>query len=190
MSFQNSFDTLIFSFIERICKECDVKSKDGQQITPAELKMLWQNDTLNPGGDTVENMLAKLKKNKVGELRSMCKSKDLESVGKKYELITRLLNEAGHEVEAEDIKSILSTKKSQKKTKKSRIVLKKHPTLKDYFWHVETNFVMISKQEGVVGKIKENREGEPTVVPLEQEDYELAKKWNFPVLNGDCYEEN
>ena len=53
-----------------------------------------------------------------------------------------------------------------------------------------SNISVIKRIEGVVGKIKENREGEPTVVPLEQDDYELAKKWNFPVLNGDCYEEN
>jgi hypothetical protein len=65
-----------------------------------------------------------------------------------------------------------NTKKSKKdsNTKKPMLILRKHRFFKNYFFHKETGFLVKNKKEGVIGKIKENKDTEPEIVELTEED--------------------
>ena len=60
--------------------------------------------------------------------------------------------------------------KNGSETKKPRLILRKHNFFKSYFFHKETGFLVKNKKEGVIGKIKENKDKVPEIIQLTTED--------------------
>jgi hypothetical protein len=181
---------MIDAYLNELSNKFDIADKiTGRTITKEDLWKIWDGNSVEIDFSDEEQAFTYLSKCKAADLKQLCREKKLDNKGCKYHLITRLMNFYDHDVTEEEIKSMTSRKSSPKKKQKNKNerILRKHPKFTDYFWHPSTNFMMLSKKEGVVGKISE-RSGKTEIVTLNQEDYDLAMKWKFPVLNGENYE--
>ncbi len=200
MSFNTKLDELILGYIRKIFSECDIRDKkNNAQVTVEDLLKIWNGEDIKVNFSDEEEALAYYSKRKVPELKRDCEELDLvdgqgekilrSSKGRKYQLITYLLQHHGHDVDQDAVKS-RTTRKKKKSTKKSTGAVFKR--LKEfeggtYFVHSETNFVCTNKEEGIVGKIDESG-SEMKVVALSREDFLLAKQWNLTVMNAEHYE--
>jgi hypothetical protein len=101
------------------------------------------------------------------ELKKICKSKKL----KKYSKLSK----------KDLVGLILGKKVCSPKEDKPKVVLRKHPYFKDYFVH--TGFLIKTKKEGVVGKVKEREDDTPIIEPLDESDIAKCKTLRLPIKN-------
>lgn len=103
------------------------------------------------------------------ELKTICKSRKLKKYSKlgKKDLVALILGK----------KKVCSPKED-----KPKVVLRKHPYFKDYFVH--TGFLIKTKKEGVVGKVKEREDDTPIIEPLDEADIVKCKTLRLPIKNS------
>ncbi len=65
--------------------------------------------------------------------------------------------------------------------KKKGIAFRRHRKFKTLFWNPSTGFVMREQTEGIIGKVKEKREGESEVkIGLSEADIKKCKELSLP----------
>jgi len=104
----------------------------------------------------------------IKELKKICKSRKL----KKYSKLSK----------KDLVGFILGRKVCSPREDKPKVVLRKHPYFKDYFVH--TGFLIKTKKEGVVGKVKEREGDTPVIETLDEADLVKCKALRLPVKNS------
>ena len=121
-----------------------------------------------PMEDKKEYTETYLLKCRIKELKKICKSRKL----KKYSKLSK----------KDLVGFILGRKVCSPREDKPKVVLRKHPYFKDYFVH--TGFLIKTKKEGVVGKVKKREGDTPVIEPLDEADLVKCKALRLPVKNS------
>ena len=96
MSFQVKFNEMIDAYLKELSK-FDITDKiTGQTITKEDLRNIWDGNSDEIDFSNKEQAFTYLSKCKSTDLKRICCDEKLDSKGRKYQLITRLMNFHDH----------------------------------------------------------------------------------------------